>query len=94
MHEEFVSRTSLLAMTLWVVVVLLLAMAWLVAIQRPDWWLWAGMLAATGLAVSAVAATAHMRIYAVRMCSLIRATSGLECPPDGTDRDRELHSIR
>lgn len=91
MHEGFVSRTSLVAALLWVTVVKLFVLAWVVAVLREEWWLWAGMLAATGLVVSAVAATTSMRLYALRVCSLVRATSGLDCP----DRPaRELHSIR
>lgn len=89
MHEGFISRTSLIATMLWTAMVVLFAAAWAIAITHHDWWLWAGMLSATGLGVSAIAATTHIRLYALRMCSLIRATSSAQ----GGDR-REIHSIR
>lgn len=80
MHESFISRTQIVAAALWVLVGSLIGSAWLVVAFAPGNWEWAGLLAATGCATSALAAVAHLKVYSVRLCSLIRVTSGLESP--------------
>lgn len=78
MHEQFVSRASLAAFLLWFLVAALLIAAWVVAIVNPASFIIAGMLAATALALSAVAATAHIRLFACRLSRLVRVTKGIE----------------
>lgn len=78
MHEQFVSRASIVAFLLWFLVAALLVAAWVVAILAPDHFVIAGMLAATALALSAVAATAHIRLFACRLSRLVRVGTGLE----------------
>lgn len=76
MNEEFVSRASIIAFVLWFLAGGLLAAAWAVALAAPGHAIIAGMLAATALGLSAVAATAHIRIFACRVSRLVRASSG------------------
>lgn len=68
------SSLAVWASVLWLVVGGLLLAAWVVALNRPDLMAIYGMLAATGLGLSAVAATVHIRVYAARICTLVRAT--------------------
>ena len=75
MRESFVSSMTVWACVLWALVGGLLLSAWIVALERSDLVAIYGMLAATGLALSAVAATVHIRVYAARICTLVRATS-------------------
>lgn len=79
MNDGYVSRSCIIASTLWGAVVLLLAGAWWFGL-RADQPLVAQLLAATACATSAVAATAHIRCYAIRVMNLVRVTAGLESP--------------
>lgn len=64
------------ALWLWVVMALMGAWtAWLVGRHE-----FAVMLGFTACASSAVAATAHIRCYAARVCRLIRVMGGLNSP--------------
>lgn len=63
---------------LWAVVLGLLVAAWVVILFADSHWTVAGMLAASGCALSALAATLHIKTYACRMSRLIRISSGLE----------------
>lgn len=75
MNEDYFLRCRVYAWCAWALTGALVAAAWLVAITDPgDWWL-SVMLAVTGLALSAVAATLHIRSFMVRVCSLVRAAS-------------------
>lgn len=84
-----VSLTCVALICLWASTAALLAAAWIVG-WSTDWSGTAYMLGLSGCALSAVAATAHVRSYAVQVCRLIRAASGLEVPA----ADAELHRIR
>lgn len=77
MQEQFVSRASILAFALWFLVAALLTAAWIVAIWAEAHFVIAGMLAATALGLSAVAATAHMRLFACRLSRVVRASTGV-----------------
>lgn len=89
MNECFISKTSLLAYGAWLVAAALFIGSWYIAIFHRDWWLWAGMLAATALGFTAIAAVAHFRLYMVRTCTLIRTLAGLRESDGG-----QLRSMR
>lgn len=72
------STCGVIAGALWAVVAGLLLAAWTVALVWSDHWRVAGMLAATGCATSALAATLHIKTYACRVSRLIRVANGLE----------------
>jgi len=64
--------TSKVTMTaLWCVVVMLGLASW--ALGIADEWNWAFLVGLTACAVSAAAAVAHIRCYALRLCALIKA---------------------
>lgn len=77
--ERFFPAGAIVAACIWAWVVLLLCAAWAS-------WLLGGphnlpiLLGLTACASSAAAATAHIRCYSVRLCTLIRVTGGLQCP--------------
>lgn len=73
----YVSRIGIAAGMLWATVVGLLMAAWAVATWSQENWLLAGMLAATGCATSAMAATLQIKTYACKMSRLIRATASV-----------------
>lgn len=77
MQEQFVSRASLVAYALWFLVAALLTAAWIVAIWAEPHFVIAGMLAATALGLSAVAATAHIRLFACQLSRVVRASVGV-----------------
>ena len=79
--EEFVSKSKVAAGVAWVMTVLLLLAGWVMVLAVPEHWMVGGMFAATACATSAVAATLHIRCYAVRLACLVRLTSNL--PIDG-----------
>jgi hypothetical protein len=84
MHDNAISLSKLITAALWAWVALLFAAAW-------GTWLWHDsdiwmMLAFTGCASSALAATAQIRCYSLRICGLLRATAGTS-PAD-------VHSLR
>lgn len=81
MHDRTFNGSTLLATALWVSATGLLAAAWILAAAHPAALVMIGMLAATGLAICMGAAVAQTRIYTLRVCALIRLTSGLV--PDG-----------
>lgn len=92
MREHYVSKTTLAVAVLWFVTTCLMAASWGVAILDDADWLWAGMLAATGIVFAAISATAQCRLVGLRICGLIRATAGLE-PEDPRGR-KTLESVR
>lgn len=87
MEENYVSRTQVTAALAWAVVAGLMGGGVAVLVLAPDRWAWALLLTAGSCATSAVAATLTIKGYAVRLCSVIRATAGLERPegPNGGD---------
>lgn len=80
MNQSYFSRTAVIAATAWGVVGLSLVAVWMVIMlpgDAPN-----GLtpaIALVGQASIGVAIVAHVRLYTVRVCCLIRATSGLEC---------------
>lgn len=85
MEEDYVSKTSVIAYTLWALVAVLMGAAWTLSLVAPDRWHTCVLLACSACGTSALAATAHIKNYAQRMCALIRATKGL-MPTDGSLR--------
>lgn len=84
MHDSSISTSKLITAALWAWVLLLFAAAWATwALGASEIWM---MLAFTGCASSACAATSQIRCYALRLCAMVRATGG-------ADRG-ELRSLR
>lgn len=77
MHDEYVNKGKVITLAAWGVVVALMLSGWVTMVATPEHWKVAGMLAATACASSALAATLHIKCYAVRLSCLMRATSGL-----------------
>lgn len=89
MNDELISRTAVVASILWAVVALLILAAWGAFAAHgfgpcPG----AMMLGLSGCALSAAAATLHIKTYALRACNLIRATR------DNGERAAPLYSLR
>lgn len=73
------SSWTLAAAVAWAMVAVLMAGAWLVWVMGgPDAHHPAMLLATSGCATSAVAATLQIRTFASRICRLVRVTGGLE----------------
>lgn len=72
----YVSKTGIAAGALWATVLALMVAAWVVILFADSHWTVAGMLAASGCALSALAATLHIKTYACRLSQLVRATVG------------------
>lgn len=88
-HDSGFSRSGTISALLWAVVVKLIAAAWVVGLWAPESWLVAGLLASTGCATSALAATMQIRVYACRVSRLVRVTSGLSA-----GQDAQIRSLR
>lgn len=73
MNDAFVSRSSLIAGALWLVVVATLGAGWAVLVFAPGSWHLAAMLAGTAGTLAAVAATVTVQRFHMRTCALIRA---------------------
>lgn len=88
MNDPLVSRTTVLAITLWTAAAVVLVTSWGVMLLDPDGWRWAGMLAATSLAVTGLAMVLHIRTYALRILRLVGATARRT-----EDQRGEVHSV-
>lgn len=92
MSEEMVSKSSIVAAmvagVLWTGVAFCIFGAWGVMCTREDMWRWSLLLALTGCAMSAGAATMHIKSMHLRTNRLIRATSGFDA-----EAARALRSI-
>jgi hypothetical protein len=75
-NDEYVNKGKVMATAAWSVVVCLMVTAWVFILVTPHTAI-GGMFAATGCAVSALAAVLHIRCYAVRVMCLVRASSAL-----------------
>lgn len=78
MCEQLVSKAAVVATVLWVTVTGLIAASWAVILTDPESWRLGGLLGVTACALSAGAATWHVKLYSIRVVNLIRATSGLD----------------
>lgn len=81
MNDGTISLGKCIAAALWVLVALVTAGAWVIAIGGH--WLQAMLIAQTGTTLSAMAATRHVRCYMVRLAALVRATADLGDLPSG-----------
>ena len=86
MNEGYVSRTAIAAAVAWLVVGAFMAGAWLLATLGAEM-CYVVLMATTGCASSAVAATLHIKTYMARLGRLARALSGVE-------RERTLSAVR
>ena len=80
MNEQYISRLAIAAGFAWSGVALLILLGWVVAIiaMEANWVVIGGMLAATGCALAAAAATLSIRRYLTRTCALIRNLHGID----------------
>lgn len=72
------SKLGVVAGSLWAAVAGLLGAGWLVATVWTGQWVIALMLALSGCALSALAATLHIKTYACRLSALVRVSTGIE----------------
>ena len=72
------SRLGVVAGSLWAAVAGLIGAGWLVAMVWTGQWVVALMLALSGCALSALAATLHIKTYACRLSALVRVSAGLD----------------
>lgn len=78
MHDSsYISRHLAIAIALWTATFALIAAAWALRIVSPELWQWSALLGFTACALSAVSAVLHVKAYLVRVCNLVRNTSGL-----------------
>lgn len=75
MNEDYFLRCRVYAWIGWAVVLALIVSAWAVMVVGVHEWRIAFLLGGSGCAMSAVAATLHIRSFMVRVCSLVRAAS-------------------
>lgn len=80
MHESYVGKTHIAAVTLWSVVVALTVAAWLLVLLAPHRWLFAAMMIGTACVLAAGGVALHARLCTIRVCGLLRAVSGLVEP--------------
>lgn len=86
MHDQYVSRASVLAVVLWSKSAVCLTVVWvLAAFDVPM--RWEGAVGAVAVISAVLAAVWQVRLYTMRICNLVRATAGLESPRP------ELHSV-
>lgn len=75
------SRGVVVAGVWWAVTALMLLVAWAVWVIGGQTHIFTAVLIAeTACVFSAVAAVAHLRCYAARICRLVRVTGGLQRP--------------
>lgn len=90
MHESYVSRATVVAVTLWSCALALMIAAWAVVGLTPAWRL-GGLMAASSLMTTGAAVAAQQRVYVTRLGAIVRHTSGLN-PPVAERAD--LRSLR
>jgi len=86
MQDSSIPTSRLITAALWAIVAIIMGTAWLlVGLGHRTA---ANMLGLTGCATSAAAAVSSIRCYTLRICALLRATSGRMIG------DSDLHSVR
>jgi hypothetical protein len=92
-QENYVSTMKMTAIGLWAVTFTLLAIAW-VFVLHPGLPTNGGWLIALTAGVFAPAAgVAHIKLYAMKVTSLIRVTSGLQQDVSGPSESTVMHRI-
>lgn len=90
----YVSWESVVTGLLWGAVIVLLGSAWVLMIADPTEWRFAGLFAASACALSAFAATLHVRTYISRLCNVVRVTNHLEPGGLADDDPTEIRPLR
>lgn len=91
-QEHYVSSTKIVAVTLWITVGSLMALAWvLLLVPEGDYDMAAALLGLTAGAIAPAAGVLHVKLYATQLARLVRVTSGLDAP---TAEDFPLRSVR
>jgi hypothetical protein len=95
-QEHYVSTVKIVAISLWATAFALMGMACVIvaipALPKNLGWL-LGLIAGV---VAPVAAVAHIKLYALKVTSLIRVTSGLprlDDSPSGPSESTVMHRI-
>lgn len=76
----YISTTRMVSTGLWGLVIVLMATAWITLIVGYEHRQIAYMLALQACVTSATAAVAHLRMYHMKLASLVRVTAGLSAP--------------
>lgn len=87
MHDRSIPLGIFVTFTLWAVVAVLVLSAWLAWSSGAG--SVSGLLGATACAISACAATAHVRLYAMSVCATVRRTR-CQCDPELMAAPRSL----
>jgi hypothetical protein len=88
-QENYVSTTKIVAAGLWVTTAALLLAAWIVMLAGYEV---GKMLALTSGVLAPAAGVAHIKMYSMKVTSLIRVTSGLQAP-SGPSESTVMHRI-
>jgi len=92
MIDDKTSKALVWAYSLWAAVAVTLAQAWLaLALEHANVAL---MLGLTACSISAVAATAHVRCFAIRVLAVVRRLHGIEDGQDDGDGSSGRGSLR
>lgn len=79
MNDNYISRSAVITALIWATAGTLVVITWLLAIlDAPPRWVSA--TAVTGVLAMTAAVVCQTRLYALRMCGLIRVSAGLETP--------------
>jgi hypothetical protein len=79
MNDSSISATRLFIVAMWTLSILILLTAWAVALFAGKWNV-AELIALTSVPSLLGAGLGHIRYYTLRVCRLVRATSGAEHP--------------
>lgn len=83
MQEDYFLKCRVYAWFAWLAMAVFISAGWIVMVVNHRMWWLSVLLGITGLSLSAVAATLHIRSFMVRVCALVRAASDRELPRDG-----------
>lgn len=82
MHDEYVSRGAVVAMVLWGIATALIVLVWVLAVSGAPL-RYEGAVGVLAVGALTAAAVWQVRLYAVRLCALMRVASGIQ----GTDAE-------
>lgn len=86
MHDNYISKASLLSWLLWGLAVLAGLLVWALAVMGASLEIEIAM-SLTAVFILTVASVWQVRVYVTRLCALFRVSAGLQGP------DAELHTI-
>lgn len=87
MHDDFVSRAAVVALVLWAIAAALIILVWVMALTGAPL-RYEGAVALVAIGALTAAAVYQVRLYAVRLCALMRVGTGIQGP------DAEMFTIR